>query len=194
MRRSHGTRVSGVSGTAAEREGDAWGALAAAIRDAPSAWSCAAFGELYALAIVEGRRVLRGLRGLDDARREDLAIEALLAKLPEVVSAERPRAFFRTVLWRDAISWMRSGRSRLATADEPAEPSRYDEGPYDAEEASAIYRVDARQRLDALDARELEVMLADAWGEAREAIARAVGTSRANVDQIISRARRRSGS
>jgi transcriptional regulator len=56
-----------------------------------------------------------------------------------------------------------------------------------------VYAVDARGALAGMGARERAVLVADACGEAREVIAKAWGTSRANVDQIVSRGRRRVG-
>lgn len=168
---------------------DPWSVIAAELRASASPWKSAAFARLYDLARAEGPRVLRSFRALDQERRIDLALGTLLAKLDEIIAADRPRAFFRLALRNDAISWTRSPRARVGALLEEAPV--YDQRALDASEASLIYRVDARRRFHALDARARDVMLAEAFGETREAIGRAAGTSRANVDQIISRARRR---
>ena len=132
--------------------------------------------------------VLRAFRTLDGARRLDLALVTFVTKRGEIVAADRPRAFFRTVLYRDAVSWVRSPRSRVAA--DPQEAAGGFEGAPDGAEAGLVYRLDARRRFEALSPRERAALLADAEGVTREAIGHSLGASRANVDQIISRARR----
>ncbi|MFO0649351.1 MAG: hypothetical protein U0326_24120 [Polyangiales bacterium] len=168
---------------------DPWSVIAAELRASASPWRSAAFARLYDLARAEGPRVLRSFRALDRERRVDLAIDTLVAKAEQIIAADRPRAFFRKALHNDAVSWTRSPRARVDAF--PEEAPLHDQGAPDASEASLIYRLDARRRFHALDTRARDVMLAEAVGETREAIGQAAGTSRANVDQIISRARRR---
>ena len=188
MRRSPGIRLSAFAETCTSPAGDPWSALAAAVRGAGAPWESAAFSALYALALAEGDVVLRAFRTLDRARRLDLALDTFVTKRGEMVAADRPRAFFRTVLYRDAVSWVRSPRSRVAA--DPQEGVGGFEGAPDGAEAGLVYRLDAGRRFEALSARERAALFADALGVAREAIGRTLGASRANVDQIISRARR----
>jgi DNA-directed RNA polymerase specialized sigma24 family protein len=168
---------------------EAWREAADAVRCATSPWEGDGFAALYALALREGRRTLRGFRTLDDARRDDLAAEVITRRLREVAGATRPRAYFRVALRRTALSWIRGERLTLREEGEV----EYVEGPLDEEETRAVYAIDARGALAGMGARERAVLVADACGEAREAIAKAWGTSRANVDQIVSRGRRRVG-
>ncbi len=189
MRRSLGFDCLRHSMVHTSPAGDPWSALAAEVHAAASPWTSAAFAALYRLARTDGARVLRSFRALDADRRVDLAIDSFLAKRDDILAADRPRAFFRKALYHDAVSWMRSPRSRVAAV--PEETSGHLHGALDASEASLIYRLDARRRFANLHAREREMLLANALGETREAIGKAAGTSRANVDQLISRARRR---
>lgn len=176
-------------GCASASSNDRWREAAEGVRAAPSPWESESFGELYLLAKSEASLVLRTFRTMDDARREDIALGALVEKLPEIAAADRPRAYFRTVVLNDAISWTRGDRARVA--ETPRTTRAYVEGPLDEEEMRAIYRLDVCGALESADERELAMLLADAEGVAREDIARAHGTTRANVDQIISRWRRK---
>ena len=166
---------------------DPWRDAAAAVLRSPAPWSSEGFARLYELAQAEGARALRSFRSLDAARRADLAAETITRALLAVASADAPRAYFRTAVRRAALSWLRA--ERLAPAEKEEAP-RYVEGALDAEEARAVYGLDAKAALGAMGGRDRAVLLADADGEAREAIAATWGTSRANVDQIVSRARR----
>lgn len=169
--------------------GARWRQIAEAVRGSVAPWSSGAFGALYRMAMAEGRRALRRFRGVDAARAEDLASDVLFGARQEIVAAENPLAYFRTALTRAAISWTRKGSARVAEETE----ARRDAGPLDAAERSAIYRMDAGRRLGAMMSRERAVLLAVAAGDGREEIAERLGTSRANVDQIVHRARARWG-
>lgn len=164
-----------------------WLRAARSLRGAARPASHAAFGALYALAMSAARATLRRFRGIDPARAEDLASEVILRALPEVIAAENPRAYYCTALRRAAISWTRRGGAAVREGE--ARP--WEGGPLDAAERAVIDCVDARRRLKALAPRERAVLFAVVEGEAREAIAARLGTSRANVDQIVHRARAR---
>ncbi|MBI5514024.1 MAG: hypothetical protein HY909_09675 [Deltaproteobacteria bacterium] len=168
-----------------------WQALAGEVRRAPSPWSCPAVGELYLLALADAPRVLGGFRQLDPERVRDLASDTFCHKLHALLEADTPRGLFATALQRDALSWLRSPRSRVAEApSDDASPAR--EAPaHGREESRAIARIDGVRALAALSSREREVLLADAEGVPREALALCHRTSRANIDQLVSRARRR---
>jgi DNA-directed RNA polymerase specialized sigma24 family protein len=59
------------------------------------------------------------------------------------------------------------------------------------EDGRRAFVLDARAELLRLSPRDRAIVVAAALGEEREDIARNLGTSRANVDQIVSRARKR---
>lgn len=169
---------------------DPWAAATAALRDASAPEESAAFGALYELVRREGRGMLRSFQKIDDARKDDLAFDALDAALPALLRADSPRAYFAKALRNKALSWRRSPRAAVASPDGASE-ARGSGGPVDGEERLALARLDAGRALDALRPRERAVLLADAEGWSREEIAAMLCTSRANVDQIVSRARRR---
>lgn len=141
----------------------------------------------YELAVRDGRAALHKYRGaLGEARVEDLIHDLLAAHLGDVVRADNPRAFLATALVRRAISWLRRKDARVLEA-------RDDDGAFDGDSRSdAIdFVLDARSAIAQLGEREQEIVFAVACGNDREQIAKELGTSRANVDQIVSRARRK---
>jgi DNA-directed RNA polymerase specialized sigma24 family protein len=140
---------------------------------------------LYELALADGPLLLRGFRRrLGDERILDLVHDLLAAKLEAIVLAEEPRALFCTALQRRAISWLRRGDSAVVAE---AEGAGADERADERQE----FLLDARNALERLPERERAMVVAVALGEEREAIAQEFRTTRANVDQIISRVRRR---
>ncbi len=167
---------------------DAWKALATEIRASPSPYESPGLGRLYELALFEGECVLDAYREVDCDRRDDLVVDLLLASLRQLLAADRPRALFRVALHNRARSWLRRG-------DAPVER---DEGPVTVidragVEDAMIFRIDAHRALAQLPARDHAILFSVGLGEDREAVARAHGTTVANVDQIVSRARRRLG-
>lgn len=143
--------------------------------------------DLYALAVRDGRAALHRYRGaLGAARVDDLIHDLLAAHLEDLVRADNPRALLATALVRRAISWLRRKDARVVEA-------RDDDGAFDGESASDAldFVLDARSAIAQLGAREQEIVFAVACGNDREQIAKELGTSRANVDQIVSRARRK---
>jgi DNA-directed RNA polymerase specialized sigma24 family protein len=164
-----------------------WRAVVALLRAAPDPLQSEHVARLYELALSDGPRLLRSFRRrLGDERIVDLVHDLLAVKLEAIIAAEEPRALFCTALHRRAISWLRRGDA-IVMPDGPEVAS----APTAAEEETRGFVHDALAALRALPAREREIVVAAAVGEDREAIAREFGTSRANVDQIVSRARRR---
>jgi DNA-directed RNA polymerase specialized sigma24 family protein len=87
-----------------------------------------------------------------------------------------------------ARSWLRLGASRVV--ESPPDSSR--EAPSDTpEEDRRGFVLDARDALDELSERDRGIVVAAGLGEDREEIAKAFGTSRGNVDKIVSRLQKR---
>lgn len=137
---------------------------------------------LYRLAIADGTRALRSFSKIDEERRADLIHDLLATRLDAILAADSPRALFLTALSRLAIQWI-----RRKDAEVHESPAAQAEG-IDRDPGHAI---DVRRALAKLGARDARVLFAVAIGEDRDEIARVHGTSRQNVDQIVSRARRR---
>ena len=141
---------------------------------------------LYELALEDGPRLLgRFQRRLGDERIVDLVHDLLATKADAIAEAEEPRALFCTALQRRAISWLRRGDAAVAE-DRPETAT--DREP---ESERRRFLLDARAALAGLSERERAMVVAVALGEEREAIAREFKTTRANVDQIVSRVRRK---
>jgi len=142
--------------------------------------------KLYELALADGPRLLKSFqKRLGDDRIVDLVHDLLATKVEAIVNADEPRALFCTALQRRAISWLRRGDAAVVE-DAPERPP---EGVIEDERQGFL--VDARNALADLPERERAMVVAVALGEEREAIAAAFRTTRANVDQIVSRVRRR---
>jgi DNA-binding NarL/FixJ family response regulator len=144
---------------------------------------------LYVLALAEGRRVLRGFRVIDEARREDLVVDLLVERLAALLRAQRPRAFFRAMVYNAARSWLRRGDAVVLEEGDPQDGER---APWGVDDDAAA-RIDGRRALLRMTLREQRILVLVGLGDDREAIAKEFRTSRANVDQIVSRVRRRAG-
>lgn len=152
------------------------------ITSAPDPARSREIGVLYRLAIADGTRALRTFSKIDEERRADLIHDLLATRLDAILAADSPRALFVTALIRLAIQWIRRKDAEVR------------EGPavhVDGIDRDPAYGIDVRRALEKLGPREARVLLAVAIGEDRDEIARVHGTSRQNVDQIVSRARRR---
>jgi DNA-directed RNA polymerase specialized sigma24 family protein len=143
---------------------------------------------LYELARADGPKLLsRFARRLGDERVLDLVHDLLATKLESILAADEPRALFCTALQRRAISWLRRGDADVVED----KPDIANDASLDQEPERQRFLLDARAALDGLPPRERMMVVAVALGEEREAIAREFQTTRANVDQIVSRVRRR---
>lgn len=166
-----------------------WDEIIARILDDPDPLRSPHIRRLYEVALSDGRRFLTSFRGtLGDERTLDLVHDLLAEKLLAIIEAETPRAFFCTALQNRARSWVRRGDAKVV--ESPPESSR-DAGPDRSEDERRAFVLDARDALAALSERDRDVVVAAALGEDREAIAREFRTSRANVDQIVSRVQKR---
>jgi len=137
---------------------------------------------LYRLALAHGPTILARFQ-LDTSRVHDLVADLVSVKLDQLVEAEVPAPYFLAALGKAATSWVR--RPAAAVAPEP-EIERAGPSDASAEAKVELERVSGRLKRD-----ELEIFAALAAGEDRDAIASALGTSRANIDQKVSRARKR---
>lgn len=162
-----------------------WRTLAAQIRVAESPWSCEAVGRLFELAEALGRLVLASHR---DAFGEDAIVDFvrdfLSRKLLELVQQENPRGAFVVWVKRAMISLRRRGDARVV--EEPTAQADHGAGTGNTRAASAEFVLDARAMLSRLSERDRQAV---AVGEEREDIAARFRTSRANIDQIVSRVR-----
>jgi len=182
-----------VSGSSLSQR-EEWIAIVAKIRaDGGDPHTSPHLPRLYGLALSEGPRQLASFRRrLGEDRIVDLVHDLLAAKVDAIVAAEEPRALFCTALQRRAISWLRRGDAAVVEdpVEETTNTAAYDESEGSEDERQGFI-LDARNVLSKLPERERALVVAVALGEDREAIARTFGTSRANVDQIVSRVRRK---
>ena len=165
-----------------------WDEIIEALRAAPDPYECPELAQLWALALEEAPRTLARFRGpgrLDDERIADLTKDFLVEHLHALLEAVSPRAYFIVALQNSARSWFRKGSSTLALE----EPGGAGEVP--AAVADPTQLIDARDFLRGLSEREYDVFVGVANGADREELARALDISRANLDQIVSRVRRR---
>lgn len=162
-----------------------WLRASLALRGTAAPWSRPEAATLYRLIRAEGDRVLRRYRHLDPARREDIAGAVFLRALPSVVAADDPCAYARTALSHEARSWLRRRDAAVVETREGRE------GVSLASARRAEARLTLRRVSGTLTAREMDVFRALAEGEDRDTLARRLGTSRANVDQIVHRSRAR---
>lgn len=161
-----------------------WLQASAPLRGSATPWSHPGASALYGLLFAEGARALRGYRAIDRARREDLISEVFVRALPRIVAADDPCAYFRTALNHEARSWLRRRGARVLDAAPHTEP-RHDG------EAHPFARLTLRALARSLSSREQQVFLGLMDGEDRDALARRLSTSRANIDQIVHRTRSR---
>lgn len=165
---------------------DEWGVVVGQVRQSKDPWQSPALPRLYELAHALGPAVLSGL-GIRREDIEDLVSELLATKLHEIVASAEPRPFFWTCLRRKAISRLRRKATRVVE-DRPLD------APGEGQTASDEGRQDARRILEIvrslLTPREWDVVSAiHLEGVEREEVAAALRTSRANIDQIMRRAR-----
>lgn len=168
-----------------------WDEITAVLRVAPDPYACAELGQLWALALEEAPRALASFRvsgRLDDDRIADLTRDFLVDHLRALLdNAVNPRAYFVVSLQNCARSWLRKGSARLA-------PAEHEEGKVRAPRAVSAdpaLLIDAQDFVLTLTERERDVLAGLTHDVDREELARTLGISRANVDQIVSRVRAR---
>ena len=167
---------------------DAWGETAAQIRAEGGSQRSPNVRRLYELALTDGRGMIASFRTqFGDAQITDLIHDLLAEKLDAIIAANAPKALFRTALVRRAISWHRRGDAIVAEDV----PDMVSEVRNDAESERSAFVLDARAALLRLPERDREIVVAVAEGADREDLAVRFGTSRANIDQIVSRTKQR---
>jgi DNA-directed RNA polymerase specialized sigma24 family protein len=180
---------------------DVWSAVEQCVAESPAPARSPEITRLYRLAMDEGRWALRGMQWVRDSDVEDLVHDKLHAELASLLLATDPRAYFCTIVRRAALDLRRRAqgkrgdgtalRSFVSVDDADFQALPAEDAPID--EALARRR-EAREIVARLSERELQVFVALMHGEDRDDIAAVLRTSRANVDQIVSRTRKRVGS
>jgi DNA-directed RNA polymerase specialized sigma24 family protein len=169
-----------------------WDVLASRLRETAYPFEQPELAELWALACEEAPRVLSSFRRskrLDDERIADLTGDLLLNDLASIIDATNPQAFFVTCLTNAARSWLRRGDARVAA---PGVVGGSREASQSATAApDHALRIDVADFMETLSQRERDVLIGVGNDVDRQVLARLLGTSRANVDQIVSRARKR---
>jgi RNA polymerase sigma factor (sigma-70 family) len=146
------------------------------------------FRRFYGLAVRDGRQFLASFRKrFGDALIDDLIHDVLADALDPVLAADNARAFLRVTLWNAARDRVRRKATRVEP-EPPVERLEHDKVADGAELREFV--LDARDALAGLCERDRQIVVAVGLGEDREEIATVFGTSRANVDQIVSRARK----
>ncbi len=126
---------------------------------------------------------LLGSMGIDRERASDLITDLLLRQLDKLIVAKIPFPFFVTSVKNKGRDWLRKTRREVVSEPKVDRAGTQD----DASEAV----VHLRAVWQTLTPKEREIFSALQAGEDRDGIARSLRTSRANIDQLISRARKR---
>lgn len=165
-----------------------WRTVRQLILDDPPPWRSRHMAQLWEYCRQDGLRALASFSQLGPDAREDLIKDVLVAELESILKADRnPRAYFLTTLRNRAIDWKRAPASRM---DPEPEAGSAGDTPTTNDEERQVFRLDAHDLLASLSERDREILLEVAAGEEREDIAERYHTSRANVDKIVSRARK----
>jgi DNA-directed RNA polymerase specialized sigma24 family protein len=166
-----------------------WDEVVRTLRTAELPRSHPAFAQLHRLAVLDGKSALAGFRRLDDGLREDVIHDLIVVELEQLIAADRPRSYFMVAVRRRAIDLLRKLSRESPELDEEA--SARTASGLDNTQGDPAFVLDARQALASLSERDLRIVTAVGLGEDREALAASHGISRAAVDQIVSRVRKR---
>ncbi len=142
---------------------------------------------LYVLAEELGKRALASFRKLEAEEKVDLIHDLLAAKLEELVDGDRPRALWITMVKNRAIDETR----KKTRHHEILEGVHHARTSLAGNEEDRSFQMDARTALESLPERDRQIVVAVQLGENREDIAALHRLSRAAVDQIVSRVKRR---
>jgi hypothetical protein len=166
-----------------------WAAIVAEIRRAPSPRESLAVNDLYALATQDGLAALRTFHDLDGEDPRDLIQDVVAELLADIVNADDPRAFLKVALVRRGIDSSR----RRCTADTGAVAllgMASQRQAASGSEAEQVLAIDVWRRFSRLPLLDQDLLLRVGVGESRDDLARERGTTRANIDQKVSRLRR----
>jgi RNA polymerase sigma factor (sigma-70 family) len=167
-----------------------WHRLVEQVRGASSPTESPVLPLLYTLAMETGRKVLRAkFPRLSEADHEDVLSEKFTRALPAIVGASRPRNFFIKVIVRATLDAQR----RLQTRDRyiAKETHKLVESQPGRSDDTQAETLAMRACLQSFSQRDQQILRAVYEGEDRERVAQLYRTSRANVDQIVSRAKER---
>lgn len=166
-----------------------WHRLVEQVRRASSPTESPALPQLYTLAMETGRKVLRAkFPRLSEADHEDVLSEKFTRELPAIVGASRPRSFFITVIIRATVDARRRSQTRDRYAKQTHKLVEPQPGRGDDTQAETLAMLAC---LQSFSQRDQQILRAVHEGEDRERVGQLYGTSRANVDQIVSRAKER---
>jgi RNA polymerase sigma factor (sigma-70 family) len=140
------------------------------------------FRLLYELAMKEGPGLL-GSMGIDHERASGLITDLFLRELDKLVTAQVPFPYFVTSVRHAGIDWLRKTRREVVSEPKVDRAGTQDEASEAVVHLRAVWQT--------LTPKEREIFSALQAGEDRDGIARSLRTSRANIDQLISRARKR---
>lgn len=144
--------------------------------------------ELFSRAKLDGAKRLASFKDqLGSAQIEDQIHDTFFRILPELMNAEHELALFLVALSRDTISLIRR-KDSVVVKDVESEESA---GELIEADFEPVFRLDAQSFLAGLPLRDRSILIAVGEGEDRETIAREHKTTRANVDQVVSRARKK---
>jgi DNA-directed RNA polymerase specialized sigma24 family protein len=161
--------------------------MTARIRADPPPHRSRHFAALYAAAESHGHVVLhRFARQIDAATLEDLPRDVVVERLREILEAENPRALFCTIVFNRARSVLRKQKTREEKAPAVQEP-----GGSVPESERRAFHVSAAEIWLELPERTREMLQEFILCGDAERIARAYGTTAANLYQILSRLRSR---
>jgi len=172
---------------------DQWKAWRAEIRDGRPAERADATRRLYDAARSDGRFAVPAKWDIDPDTLVDLIHEVLSVRWELILEADSPRAFFLVAVKRKAIDRFRR-QVRHERVGEPGPKDLPTAATLKPESLEAVVQLD--QVLAYLEStsspRDLRVFQASTMlGETSKAIASAERLSPANVDQIVSRTRKR---
>lgn len=150
-----------------------------------------ALARLYRVAVAEARAALQSFSADIHGQADDLVHDLLHEKLDAILEARNPRGLFITAIRNAAIDLQRRDK-RLARGEDAVTALEASDEALALDDAASA-RQEAERLTATLSARERQVFAALAAGEERDDIAGALGTTRANIDQIVSRTRKRLG-
>lgn len=171
------------------RDADEWGEVVERLRDvAPEKrWQSVDVARLYEIALRVAPSLLARF-SLPEGLPQDMASDLLTQRLNKLVDCgAKPFTLLAVSLWNRAKSWKRHQRVQAnhrerEAASEP-EPIDEDDGGKAEDRRMKAWAVLTDKEKDIFERLSRE--------EPRDDIAKTLDTSRANVDQIISRARKR---
>lgn len=174
-----------------------WDEIVAKLRNAASPDRDPAFAQFYRLALEDANLVLRSFDRIPPDQREDLVHDILVLKLPRLLAADNPRAYFVTAVANRAKDWLRNLKAsgvvyRIGKGDDDEVTPPFPEQNHPPRAEAVLELRDTLEHLGDLSPRDVQVFEAVVFfNEKRKTIAAICGMTRENVDQIVSRVRRR---